>query len=239
MKVSVLETGKLPENLEKKFGNYPKMFSNLFDELNLPYKMKSFDLINNEFPKNMGNTDLWLITGSSFGVYEKIGWIDKLKNLVQKIYNTKTPLIGICFGHQIIADALGGKVEKSHKGWGVGVHKYERKVNPEWSETVGDFFSGYVSHQDQVIVKPENAYTIYGSDFCPNSILCYNDIENPVAVSIQSHPEFKKECLEMIIQRRIGQTIPKHIGNEGLESLKEKIDNSKVFKPLLRALRVI
>ena len=62
----------------------------------------------------MANTDLWLITGSSFGVYEKIGWIDKLKNLVQKIYNMKTPLIGICFGHQIIADALGGKVEKSH-----------------------------------------------------------------------------------------------------------------------------
>ena len=239
MKVSVLETGKLPENLEKKFGDYPKMFSDLLEELNVPYEMKSFDLINNEFPKNICNTDLWLITGSSFGVYEEIDWIDKLKNLVQKIYNMKTPLIGICFGHQIIADALGGKVEKSHKGWGVGVHKYERKVNPEWSETVGDFFSGYVSHQDQVIVKPENAYTIYGSDFCPNSILCYDDIENPVAISIQSHPEFKKECLEMIIQRRIGQTIPKNIGNEGLESLKEKIDNPKVFKPLLKALRVI
>ena len=69
MKVSVLETGKLPENLEKKFGDYPKMFSDLFDELNVSYEMKSFDLINNEFPKNMGNTDLWLITGSSFGVY--------------------------------------------------------------------------------------------------------------------------------------------------------------------------
>ena len=89
MKVSVLETGKLPENLEKKFGDYPKMFSDLFDELNVHYEMKSFDLINNEFPKNMANTDLWLITGSSFGVYEKIGWIDKLKNLVQKIYNMK------------------------------------------------------------------------------------------------------------------------------------------------------
>ena len=82
MKVSVLETGKLPENLEKKFGDYPKIFSVLFDELNVSYEMKSFDLINNEFPKNMGNTDLWLITGSSFGVYEKIGWIDKLKNIL-------------------------------------------------------------------------------------------------------------------------------------------------------------
>mgnify|MGYP001193684287 FL=1 len=239
MRVSVLETGKLPENLEKKFGDYPKMFSDLFDELNVPYEIKSFDLINDEFPKNLDNTDLWLITGSSFGVYDKIAWIDKLKNLVQKIYNIKTPLVGICFGHQVIADALGGKVEKSHKGWGVGVHKYERKLNPEWSEIVGDFFSGYVSHQDQVIVKPENAYTIYGSDFCPNSILCYDDIEKPVVISIQSHPEFKKDCLEMIIQRRLGQTISTNVGIKGLESLKENIDNQKIFKPLLRALRVI
>ena len=239
MKVSVLETGKLPENLENRFGDYPKMFSDLLDQLNIRYEIKSFDLINNEFPKNLDNTDLWLITGSSFGVYEKISWIDKLKNLVQKIYNIKTPLVGICFGHQVIADALGGKVEKSHKGWGVGVHKYERKLTPKWSEKVGEFFSGYVSHQDQVIVKPENAYTIYGSDFCPNSILCYDDIEKPVAVSIQSHPEFKKDCLEMIIQRRLGQTISTNIGNKGLESLKENIDNQKIFIPLLRALRVI
>ena len=76
-------------------------------------------------------------------------------------------------------------MEKSHKGWGVGVHKYERKLNPKWSEIVGDFFSGYVSHQDQVIMKPENAYRVYGSDFCPNSILCYDDIEKPIAVSLK------------------------------------------------------
>ena len=239
MKVSVLETGKLPENLENKFGNYPKMFSDLFDELNVPHEIKSFDLINNEFPKNLDNTDLWLITGSSFGVYEKIAWISKLKNLVKKIYNLKKPLIGICFGHQIIAEALGGRVEKSTKGWGVGVHKYERKLNPKWSEIVGDSYSGYVSHQDQVIIKPENAYGIYGSEFCKYSILCYDDLEKPVAVSIQSHPEFKKDCLKMIIQRRIGQTIPPNIGNNGLGSLNEKIDNQKIFKPLLTALRVI
>ena len=90
MKVSVLETGKLPENLENRFGDYPKMFSDLFDELNVSYEIKSFNLINNEFPKNLENTDLWLITGSSFGVYEKIDWIDKLRNLVKKIYNIKT-----------------------------------------------------------------------------------------------------------------------------------------------------
>ena len=134
---------------------------------------------------------------------------------------------------------MGGKVEKSSKGWGVGVHRYERKLNPKWSKIVGDYFFGYASHQDQVVIKPENAFSIYGSSFCPNSILCYDNLEKPIAISIQSHPEFKKDCLEMIIKRRIGQTIPNKIGSRALDSLTEKIDNQKIFKPLLTALRVI
>ena len=239
LKVSILETGKLPQNLENKFGNYPKMFNDLFKQSKLNFEIKTYDLINKDFPINLDNTDLWLITGSSYGVYENVPWISKLKNLIKKIYKLKTPLIGICFGHQVIAEALGGKVEKSSKGWGVGVHRYERKLNPKWSKIIGDYFFGYASHQDQVIIKPENAFCIYGSSFCPNSILCYDNLEKPIAISIQSHPEFKKDCLEMIIKRRIGQTIPNKVGNKALDSLTEKTDNQKIFKPLLSALRVI
>ena len=75
MKISILETGKLPENLEKKFGNFPKMFMDLFEELNVKIDIKNYDLLNNKFPQNLNNTDLWLITGSSYAVYEKIDWI--------------------------------------------------------------------------------------------------------------------------------------------------------------------
>ena len=142
LKVSILETGKLPQNLENKFGDYPKMFNDLFKQSNLNFEIKTYDLINKDFPINIDNTDLLLITGSSYGVYENVPWISKLKNLIKKIYKLKTPLIGICFGHQVIAEALGGKVEKSSNGWGVGVHRYERKLNPKWSKIIGDYFLG-------------------------------------------------------------------------------------------------
>ena len=86
LKVSILETGKLPQNLEDKFGDYPKMFNDLFKQSKLNFEIKTYDLINKDFPQNLDNTDLWLITGSSYGVYENVPWISKLKNLIKKIY---------------------------------------------------------------------------------------------------------------------------------------------------------
>ena len=87
LKVSILETGKLPQNLENKFGDYPKMFNDLFKQSKLNFEIKTYDLINKDFPKNLDNTDLWLITGSSYGVYENVPWISKLKNLDVLVIN--------------------------------------------------------------------------------------------------------------------------------------------------------
>ena len=239
LRISILETGKLPKQLEEKFGSYPRMFSNLFKEIGIKHVLEIFDLTTEKLPKNLENTDLWLITGSAYGVYEKIEWISKLKQLINQIYLKKTPLLGICFGHQIIAEVLGGKVTKSEKGWGVGVHEYQRISNPKWSNDIGDFFSGYTSHQDQIIVKPKNAFTIFGSNFCPYSILCYDDIENPNVITIQSHPEFKRDCLKMIINRRLGKTIPADVGIKGIKSLNYVTNNRIVFSTLLKGLKVI
>ena len=239
MNISILETGKLPGTLEKQFGDYTSMFSNLFKEINLPHKLRTYEVTKFQLPNDPKDSDLWLITGSSFGVYDNLAWISDIKDLIKQITEEKVPLLGVCFGHQILAEAMGGKVEKSMKGWGIGIHKYDRLTSTMWSEKLGKNFSGYASHQDQVTIIPKDSTSVYGSKFCPHSVLSYGDKEKPNAISIQSHPEFSKDCLRAIISRRIGKTIPKSVGKRALESLNVAPDNLKVFRSLLEAIQVI
>ena len=238
MKVCILETGKLPNLLEQKFGNYTSMFSNLFGQLNIRIDIETFEITKFHFPSNPRAADLWLITGSSFGVYEDLAWIGQLKEFIKQIILEKIGLIGVCFGHQIIAEAMGGKVQKSEKGWGVGVQQYVRFCEPAWAQKLGPNFSGYASHQDQVTTAPTCAYTVYGSTFCPHAVLAYGSKDKPKAISIQSHPEFSNELLRRLIKRRIGKTIPRPIGEKALKSLKKSPENLEVFKSLLDAINI-
>ena len=238
MKVCILEVGKLPNLLEQKFGNYTSMFSNLFEQLNINIDIETFEITKFHYPTNPQAADLWLITGSSFGVYENLAWISQLKDFIKQIIMEKIGLIGICFGHQIIAEAMGGEVQKSEKGWGVGVQQYERFCEPAWTQKLGAHFSGYASHQDQVTTAPNCSYTVYGSNFCPHAVLAYESRDKPIAISIQSHPEFSDDLLRELIKRRIGKTIPRPIGEKALKSLRKTPENLEVFKSLLDAINI-
>ena len=239
MNINILETGKLPDTLEEKYGNYTSIFSNLFKQLVIVHEIKTYDVTSFPIPTNSREADLWLITGSSCGVYDDLAWISDLRNFIKQIVAQKVPLLGICFGHQILAEAMGGKVEKSPKGWGVGVHEYKRLSGTRLSERLGHFYTGYAMHQDQVIIAPTDSISVYGSQFCPHSILAYGDKNKPNAISIQSHPEFSGDLLRDLITKRIGVTIPQSVGEKGLLSLKNPPDNLKVFKSLLEAIDIL
>tara|TARA_B100000029_G_scaffold483104_1_gene533980 strand:- start:771 stop:1490 length:720 start_codon:yes stop_codon:yes gene_type:complete len=239
VKVNILETGKLPETLEKKYGNYTSMFSDLLKQLVVVTEIKTYEVTRRPIPTNSKEADLWLITGSSCGVYDDLAWIPNLKGFIKQIVLQQVPLLGVCFGHQILAEAMGGRVEKSPKGWGVGVHEYKRLCSTSFSERLGNFFSGYASHQDQVVIAPKKSITVYGSQFCPHSILAYGEKNKFHAISLQSHPEFSAALLSDLIRRRIGTTIPTSVGEKGLLSLDEQPDNLKVFKSLLEALSLL
>jgi GMP synthase-like glutamine amidotransferase len=137
-----------------------------------------------------------LITGSTAGVYDNFDWIAPLEDFVRAAHEKKVPMVGVCFGHQLIAQALGGVVRKSEKGWGLGRHVYD--VAPGNGIVKGERIALAASHQDQVITPPTGARTILSSDFAEHAGLLY---PGGTTLSVQPHPEFSVgyalACCEM------------------------------------------
>jgi GMP synthase-like glutamine amidotransferase len=192
MKIAVLETGYPPGNLADQFGDYPAMFQRL---LGSGFEVESFDVQHGQLPKPNGHGAI-MITGSPAGVYDPLPWIEPLMEFIRSA--DKARMVGICFGHQVMAEALGGHVEKSDKGWGAGLHRYTVVRSEPWIGSAGTIAIP-ASHQDQVIVQPPNTEVVAASDFTPFASLAWTD--RP-AISFQFHPEFSPDFAKALIEKR-------------------------------------
>jgi len=192
MKVAILETGRPPGNLADAFGDYPAMFGKL---LGPGFEIESFDVPVGELPEP-GAHAAYLITGSPAGVYDPLPWIEPLQQFIRDAGDSK--MVGICFGHQVMAEALGGHVEKSDKGWGAGLHRYTIIHSEPWIDSVRAIAIP-ASHQDQVVVQPPNTTVVAASDFTPFAALAWTD--RP-AISFQFHPEFSVGYAKALIEKR-------------------------------------
>ena len=192
MKVAILETGRPPGDLADEFGDYPAMFAKLLGD---GFEIEAFDVAAGELPPE-GEHDAYLITGSAAGVYDPLPWIEPLQQFIRGAKGKK--MVGICFGHQVMAEALGGHVEKSDKGWGAGLHRYTVLRSEPWIDTAGTI-AAPASHQDQVVVQPPNTDVVAASDFTPLAALAWTD--RP-AISFQFHPEFSPAFAKALIEQR-------------------------------------
>jgi GMP synthase-like glutamine amidotransferase len=202
MKLTIIQTGEVPLPLRDRFGPYRKMFETMFDGTGQGF---SYDMVpvsdGAPFP-DPGELEGIVITGSAAGVYDDYPWLDPLRAFIRDAYGRKTPMLGVCFGHQIMADALGGDVRKSEKGWGLGRHSYAVSKRPDFMRTAPGMLAVACSHQDQVIVPPPEAEVILASDFTPNAGLAYR---NGAALSFQPHPEFADDYTIALAEMRRGK----------------------------------
>lgn len=186
IRIGILQTGDTPESLREEYGSYARMCQSLFDG-HENFTFKVYDVVNGNFPGSVDECSGWLVTGSAFSVYQRLAWIDILASFIQQIDKAKKPLIGICFGHQMIAQALQGEVRKSDKGWGIGLDTYQLNTNTHDSfvAPLSDITLN-IFHQDQVVQLPPKAKLYAQSDFCENAGFC---IDKHI-VTLQAHPEF-------------------------------------------------
>jgi GMP synthase-like glutamine amidotransferase len=193
MKLAILETGRPPGDLAERFGDYPDMFERMLGD---GFDVRALDVANGELPPDPAAFDAYLITGSPAGVYDDLPWIAGLCDFIRSAKASK--MVGVCFGHQAMAEALGGRVEKSDKGWAVGLHRYAVKRAYPWMDGASDI-AAPVSHQDQVVEQPPGTEVIASSQFTPFAALAWTD--RP-AISFQFHPEFAPEFAKALIEHR-------------------------------------
>jgi GMP synthase-like glutamine amidotransferase len=185
-----------------------------------------------QYPDSIDEVDAYLITGSRSSVYEDKDWIHALSAFVVRLHDNRKKLIGICFGHQLVAQALGGRTEKSCKGWGVGVHSAAFTELPAWHDQQAAQFKLLVSHQDQVTVPALGSRVLAGSDFCSNAVCQLGDH----ILTFQGHPEFIKEYSENLLKLR-RQIIGEEIYQAGMASLEQDLDRQRVARWMVEFLR--
>ena len=217
-RIAILETGAPPPALAERHGDYPAMFRALLGD---GYEAEAFRSQAGEWP-DPAAFDAAIITGSAAGVYEDHPWIADLLDWIRAARG-RTALIGVCFGHQAMAEALGGRVEKSDRGWGVGLHRYEVVSTEPWMSPPAATIAIPASHHDQVVEPPPGARVILRSDFTPFAGLAWDDD----AISLQGHPEFTPAYAADLTGGRRAQ-IGAAVTDRALESLAQPDDRERV-----------
>ena len=222
MQLQVIETGESPTPLNGQFGGYSAMIERALVPPSLGFSLSTTPVFRGAAPPSLGAFDAIIITGSPAGVYEGHDWITPTQDFLRRAIAAGKPTVGICFGHQLLAQAFGGKVEKSAKGWGVGIHSYDMTSSAEWMKPMQSRINCVVHHQDQVTRPPEGARILGGSEFCPNGVIEY--AQGP-AISFQQHPEFSAEYAAALMRLRADR-VPKDRISAGFDSLAQKSDHS-------------
>ncbi len=198
MNIGLLQCDHVADRFQPIAGDYPEMFGALFGR---HFNLIPYDVCNGVWPASLHECKGYICTGSRASVYDDVAWIHDLKTFVRRVYETRTPFIGICFGHQMMAEALGGKVEKSSSGWGVGIQAVEITRVEAWMQPPQTTLKLHYMHQDQVVRLPDNSVVLGRSGHCP--IAAFRVGES--MLGLQAHPEFTHEYSEALLADRIAR----------------------------------
>ncbi|MCC5989115.1 MAG: type 1 glutamine amidotransferase [Pararhodobacter sp.] len=217
MHIGILQTGEAPEPL-RAGGDYPDFFIRLLADEGFTFT--TWRVLEGDFPPDVSTCDGWLITGSRFGAYEGHAFIPPLEDFIRRALAARVPVAGICFGHQIMAQALGGKVEKYPGGWSVGPTEYDFE---------GERITLNAWHQDQVTTPPPAARTVAESDFCAHAALAYDGPGGqPLGYSVQAHPEFDDDFLAGLIDARGRGLVPDAVLDSARARLGQPLDSKHI-----------
>lgn len=224
MHIGILRTGDLPPAIAEEHGGYGELFVRLLEGAEPSFTTEIVDVEGGEMPASPADADGWLVTGSRHGVYEDHPWIEPLKAFLRDCMAREVPVVGVCFGHQILAEAMGGRAVKSDKGWGLGVSDYQPAGTLSWAPELQAPWKGFAIHQDQVVEQPPDTTLIMTSEFCPLAALAYGPPDAPRALTVQPHPEYHRDLFETVAEVRLKPVVPEPVMARAMDSLSTPVD---------------
>ncbi|MCB1693112.1 MAG: amidotransferase [Pseudomonadales bacterium] len=228
MKVGILKADSVLDRFQPEFGDYPDMFRAALGAAGgegVTYR--TYDVVAGVYPGRPDECDGYIITGSKLSVYDDEPWIHALEDYVRLLDDTETKTVGICFGHQMVAQALGGKTEPAPGGWCVGVHEARIVESIAAFDPPRERVRLLSSHRDQVSRLPDRARVIAVSDDCPVSGMAVGDH----MLTFQGHPEFCKGYSRALLEYRKDILAEKYV--RGVSSLAESTDETIVSRWML------
>jgi GMP synthase-like glutamine amidotransferase len=235
MRIGLLETDVLYDDLIKQYGSYGLMFEQYFTQLEctgLKLEFIYYQVQQGELPLFLDECDAYVITGSKAGAYEDHAWIEPLSKWIVEADKAQAKVLGVCFGHQVIAQALGGKVEQSDKGWGLGVRSLLTVSDSPFAQPLPKYLDLIYSHKDQVVKLPATAHNFISDDFCPHAGFTIGQH----IVTFQGHPEFTPQYSERLFTRR-AKDIGEPTFSNAIKSLRQSTDENFIGRLILEFLR--
>tara|TARA_R110002096_G_scaffold17266_28_gene59893 strand:+ start:1095 stop:1802 length:708 start_codon:yes stop_codon:yes gene_type:complete len=197
-RLGLLACDFVPDELRDRFEDYPVMFAEAVACTGSNVEWRTYRVYQGELPWRADECDAYIISGSRAGAYDGEAWIAALEAFIRELAASDRRLVGVCFGHQVVAQALGGTVEKSPRGWGIGIHTYDANEAAAWMTPAMTQFTVPVCHQDQVVRLPEGTRRLASSAHCENFLLQFNE----TMMGIQGHPEFTSAYVDVLIDLR-------------------------------------
>lgn len=214
MNICILEADTPAPDLLNISGTYADMFEKWLSPAMPGARFTRAAAYKGELPASVGDHDGYLITGSLRSAYDDIPWIHSLRDFVHTAMTRDIPVGGVCFGHQLMAEAMGGRVASCEDGWSVG--KTEYRTTSDGRELLGeDALQALSFHRDQVVRLPTEASPLAGNAHCPWAALAYGNR----GLSVQFHPEFTQDYVLALIRQNSDGTIPAHQAEIALKSV--------------------
>ena len=233
MRVGLLECDHVDDRNRGIAGDYADMFADLLGRVDAGVELRAYDVSGaGELPADPGECDAWLCTGSRRSVYDDVDWIHALSAFLRDVHRAEAPFVGICFGHQLLAHALGGRTARAEGGWGAGAHQLDIVRAESWMDPSLPDPTLLFMHQDQVRQVPDGAVVLACALHC--EIAAFR--VGTTMLGIQPHPEFQPAYLSALLDDRVGR-----IGDEGVaaarRSLERPTDEDVVARWIVNFLR--